>query len=53
MMRAGAGYWFGCLVLLLMLVVLTLLSGWLLSRLVMDGLLLVLLAESRLALTGG
>jgi lysylphosphatidylglycerol synthetase-like protein (DUF2156 family) len=44
------GFWFGCLMLfLLVLVVLTLLSGWLVARLVMDGLLLVLLVDGRLA----
>jgi hypothetical protein len=38
------GYWFGCLVLmLLILVALTLISAWLVARLVIDGLLLVLL----------
>jgi hypothetical protein len=38
---------------LLVLVVLTLLSGWLVARLVIDGLLLVLLVDGRLAVAGG
>jgi hypothetical protein len=48
------GFWFGCFVLsLLVLVVLTVLSVWLVARLVIDGLLLVLMVDGRLALAGG
>jgi hypothetical protein len=53
-MSMDEGFWFGCLMLfLLVLVVLTLLSGWLVARLVIDGLLLVLLVDGRLAVAGG
>jgi hypothetical protein len=45
------GFWLGCLILsLLVLVVLALLSGWLVAQLMIDGLLLMLLVDGRLAL---
>jgi hypothetical protein len=48
------GFWFSCLKLsLLVLVVLALLSGWLLAQLLIDGLLLMMLVDSRMDMAGG